>query len=282
MVREMINPVLDSLRELGGSASIRELDDAVISLMNLPEEIVQHPRGNSNRTEVEWRLAWARTYLKGAGLVTNSSRGVWSLSPEGVGAVEVDPYEVLRNYPRAPRISEEIITAEDYDTIEDDPPDDLPEDDERWKEELIETLLTIKSDNFERLSQLMLRESGFIEVRVTGKSGDGGIDGYGTIRIGGLISFPVVFQCKRWRNKVTAATVRELRGSMAGRADKGLLITTSSFTSAARQEATRDGVPPIDLIDWELLCTKLKELRLGVATSQIDKVEIDKVYFSNI
>ena len=282
MVRDMMNPVLESLRNLGGSASIRELDDAVIALMKFPEEIVQQPHGSSNRTEVEWRLAWARTYLKGAGFITNSSKGVWSLSPGGIEATEVDPYEVLRNYPRKPKSVETQIADEAYDSAELDPQDDLPEDDDSWKELLIGRLLTIKPDNFERLCQLMLRESGFIEVKVTGKSGDGGIDGHGTIRLGGLISFPVVFQCKRWKNSVPAATVRELRGSMAGRADKGLLIATSSFTLGARQEATRDGVPPIDLIDWQLLCEKLKELGLGVSTQQVERVEIDHEYFESL
>ena len=165
MVRDMMNPVLESLRDLGGSASIRELDDTVIALMKLSEEIVQQPHGKSNRTEVEWRLAWARTYLKGAGLITNSSKGVWSLTPGGIEATEVDPYEVLRSYPRKPRGFDTQITGEGHDPAELDLQDDLPEDDDSWKELLIERLLTIKPENFERLCQLMLRESGFIEVR---------------------------------------------------------------------------------------------------------------------
>ena len=150
------------------------------------------------------------------------------------------------------------------------------------KNELIETLLNIKPDSFERLCQLMVRESGFIEVRVTGSSGDGGIDGYGTIRLGGLISFPVAFQCKRWRNSVGAKEVRDLRGAMVGRADKGLLITTSTFTRDARQEARRDGAPPIDLIDWQLLCDKLKELNLGVSSVPVEIIQVDQEYFKNV
>ena len=128
----------------------------------------------------------------------------------------------------------------------------------------------------------MLRESGFIEVTVTGRSGDGGIDGHGIIRMGGLISFPVLFQCKRYRSSVTPNLVRDFRGAMAGRSEKGLLITTGGFTRDARQEATRDGAPPIDLIDGNLLADKLKELGLGVKTEMVEQVTIDTAFFEGV
>lgn len=127
---------------------------------------------------------------------------------------------------------------------------------------------------FERLVQRLLRESGFIQVEVTGQSGDGGIDGKGIMRLGGLLSFHVIFQCKRYRGPVTVSQVRDFRGAMVGRADKGLLITTGNFTKDATREATRDGAPAIDLIDGDQLIDKLKELGLGVKT---EKVEIEKV-----
>ena len=127
-------------------------------------------------------------------------------------------------------------------------------------------MFKIKPDAFERLAQRLLRESGFLQVEVTGKTGDGGIDGKGIVRVSGLLSFHVIFQCKRYRGSITPSQIRDFRGAMQGRADKGFFITTGTFTRDAIKEATRDGAPPIDLIDGELLCDKLKEFKLGVQT----------------
>ena len=151
-----------------------------------------------------------------------------------------------------------------------------------WRETLSAALLSMPPDAFERLCQRLLRKSGFIEVAVTGRSGDGGIDGHGIIRLAGLISFPVVFQCKRYTNNVSAGTVRDFRGAMVGRADKGLILTTGGFTRDAHREATRDGAPPIDLIDGELLMDRLKELGLGVSVKTVEVVEVDKKWFDSI
>ncbi len=151
-----------------------------------------------------------------------------------------------------------------------------------WRETLMTTLLEMPPDAFERLCQRLLRESGFIQVEVTGRSGDGGIDGHGVVRLAGLLSFPVIFQCKRYRNTVSAGAVRDFRGAMVGRADKGLIITTGSFTRDASLEATRDGAPPIDLIDGEQLIDKLKDLKLGVTTKQVEVVEVDPEWFAAI
>ena len=153
---------------------------------------------------------------------------------------------------------------------------------EDWREQLVELLLGMSPAAFERLCSRMLRESGFIEVTVTGRSGDGGVDGHGIIRMGGLISFPVLFQCKRFRGSVTPGLVRDFRGAMAGRSDKGLIITTGNFTRDARLEATRDGVTPIDLIDGNSLAEKLKELELGVKTEMVEEVSIDEEWFKGI
>ena len=119
---------------------------------------------------------------------------------------------------------------------------------------------------------------------MTKRSGDGGIDGHGLIRIGGLISFPVLFQSKRHSSNLGPDVVRDFRGAMMGRADKGLLITTGGFTREARREATRDGAPPIDLIDGQLLVTKLKELGLGVrvVTRTVEDVSVDAEWFAKV
>lgn len=151
-----------------------------------------------------------------------------------------------------------------------------------WRETLAAVLLSMSPDAFERLCMRLLRESGFDEVTVTNSSGDGGIDGRGIKRLDGLISFPILFQCKRYANNVSAGTVRDFRGAMAGRADRGLILTTGGFTSDAQKEATRDGVPPIDLIDGELLMERLKELGLGVSVRTVEVVEVDKGFFDSI
>ncbi|MBU1092734.1 restriction endonuclease [Patescibacteria group bacterium] len=137
-------------------------------------------------------------------------------------------------------------------------------------------------DAFERLTQRILRESGFVQVEVTGRTGDGGIDGKGIAKIHGFMSFHVIFQCKKYQGSVSAGDIRDFRGAMVGRADKGLFITTGTFTSAAVKEATRDGAPPIDLVDGEQLAEKLKEFQLGIKTEMIEKVTIDKEWFTNL
>ena len=151
-----------------------------------------------------------------------------------------------------------------------------------WKAGLIEVLLNLKPDQFERLCQRLLREAGFTQVEVTGRSGDGGIDGTGTVKIGDLLTFPILFQCKKYEGSVGPATVRDFRGAMTGRADRGLILTTGRFTREARREAARDGAPPIDLVDRELLLEKLKDLRLGVSVELVEDVSIDPEWYHRI
>jgi len=137
------------------------------------------------------------------------------------------------------------------------------------------------ADRFERLCQRLLRESGFTKVEVTGRVGDGGIDGVGVLRVS-LVSFQVFFQCKKYRGSVGASAVRDFRGAMTGRGDKGLLITTGSFTPDAVREATRDGAPVLDLLDGPALCALLKGQSLGVVTRHVEEVEVDPAWFRTL
>jgi restriction system protein len=150
-----------------------------------------------------------------------------------------------------------------------------------WQEQMLSALALMKPDAFERLSQRILRESGFTRVEVSGRSGDGGIDGIGVLRVN-LVSFHVLFQCKRWKGSVGASVVRDFRGAMVGRADKGLIITTGTFTADARREATRDGAPAIDLVDGAAICGLLKDLKLGVSVKLVEEVKIEPSFFSSI
>ena len=276
----LFQPLLDALHSLGGSASITEQEDRVAELLKLSDEdIAEIHRGN--RSKFSYRLAWARNYLKRFGILENSARGVWALTPEGLLTRSVDREAVRKHVLSLDRPSESQ-SKQDHGKSTESPTSELEE--MSWEDDLLETLKQMPPDAFERLCQRLLRESGFIQVEVTGKSGDGGIDGRGVVRIGGLLSFHVIFQCKRYQGSVSSPTVRDFRGAMVGRADKGLLITTGSFTKDAKQEAQRDGAPPIDLIDGEALAQKIKELRIGVEvrTKMIEEVVIDKQFFSKL
>ena len=277
---DLTRPTLEAIHLLGGSASIAEIDSVVAQQMGLSDDALNVPHRGGPQTEFEYRSAWARTELKRYGLVDNSSRGIWALTPKGKETKTIDPNEVERANREVYRMRRRGI-ARPLDEREEASIDEFDEESTSWQENLIEALLQMSPDAFERLCQRLLRESGFIEVEVTGCSGDGGIDGHGIIRMGGLISFPVLFQCKRYQGSVTPDKVRDFRGAMAGRSDKGLLITTGSFTREAKKEATRDGVSPI-VIDGNLLAEKLKVLSLGVKTAMVEHVTVDRDWFNSI
>jgi restriction system protein len=279
---EFMKPVVQVLVSLGGSGTIEEINGKVYELLKLSDDVLQTSHGDDEaRTEVEYRLAWTRTYLKKYGLVNNSERGIWSLMQPTIDPNSIDPDEIVRVVREKHRqahigkakLSKSPLLGE----IEEQPEEEL-----MWKQKLLAALFKISSDAFERLAQRLLRESGFTQVEVTGRVGDGGIDGKGIVRISGFLSFHVIFQCKKYRKSVTPGEIRDFRGAMQGRADKGLFITTGTFTREAMKEATRDGAPPIDLIDGELLCDKLKELQLGVSTKQIESVEIEEEWFAKL
>lgn len=279
---ELFNPVLEAIKKLGGSASVSELNEEVTKSLNLTDKEIAEPH-NERMTALQYRLAWARSYLKTYGLLDNSDRGVWVLSAKGKNTDIVDPVQVKRfvrgqgkrgNYLRATTNSQTIVNvevAEAEAVLE-----------ETWREELLARLLELSPDAFERLCQRLLRESGFVEVKVTGRPGDGGIDGVGIVRLGGLLGFPVLFQCKRYRGSVPSGVIRDFRGTMTGRADRGLVITTGTFSRDAKLEATRDGAPPIDLVDGEQLLDKLRELRLGVTVKMIEQVSVLPDFFNEI
>ena len=271
---DLLWPTLKVLENSGGSASIQELLEQVTLDLALPDDISDIPHGDGPQTEVGYRLAWARTNLKWVGAIDNTARGVWTITPAGraipsekkvQGLVRQERKRRQRNRgksaPAGPSKDSEIPAESD------------------WKEDLLAILRELTPDAFERLCQRILRESGFTKVEVTGRSGDGGIDGAGVLRVN-LISFHVRFQCKRYAGSVQAREIRDFRGAMVGRADKGLFMTTGRFTSGAAREAVRDGAPAIDLIDGLALCRLLKELELGVATKLVESARPQPEFFA--
>lgn len=273
---QMFNPLLEATRNLGGSGSNAELVDETAHIMSLSDEELEE-QTSKGRPRLAYRLAWACSYLKAYGLLDNSERGVWSLTQRGTDTQRVDPTEVKRFVrSRRPNSSERAEATVDEDTADTDAAE------ESWRETLLGILLGLDPAKFERLSQRILRESGFVQVKVTGRAGDGGIDGTGTVELGGLLAFPVLFQCKRYQGSVGPSVVRDFRGALVGRADRGLILTTGIFSRDARREARRDGAPPIDLVDRDRLLDKLKELRLGVEVQLVESISIKTDWFSNL
>ncbi|AUS27782.1 MULTISPECIES: restriction endonuclease [Paenibacillus] len=278
---ELFQPALTALHNLGGSSSISEMEDEVIKLLGLTDEdITEIHRGNT--TKLSYRLAWARTYLKKVDIIENSSRGIWSLTAKGLNSSIINS-KAVKDKVKIMNVNIENSNASEADdneiSVEENPSDEF-----EWKDRLLEIIKNISSDSFERLCMRLLRESGFSHVIVTGKSGDGGIDGKGIIKIGGLLSFHVVFQCKRYKDTVSSSLIRDFRGAMQGRTEKGLILTTGTFTKDAKQEAQRDGAPQIDLIDGESLVEKLKELKLGIEVKEriVEEVNIKEEWFNNL
>lgn len=270
-------PTVTSLREGGGSLTIEEMEEDVAERMGLSDDILSVPHGDGPRTQFQYELAWVRTYLKKAGALTNSERGVWSLTPSAaamtIAEIQAIP-KLVRDEDRKARSIERAKKLNVQQQANELPEITDGESEGGWKEQLLEALLELTPAAFERLCQRILRESGFVKVEVSGRSGDGGIDGTGVLRVN-LLSFHVRFQSKRWRGSVGASVIRDFRGAMVGRADKGLVITTGSFSADARKEAQRDGAPAIDLIDGDALCDLMKVLKLAVNTEMVERVSID-------
>lgn len=263
-------PTIVALRELGGSGNIAEIDAKVVELGEFTGAQLAEVMPNGRMAKVNYYLAWARTNLKRISLVDNSARAVWTLTARGKTVSQAACEQALREWRQERRRSRRGGG----------PPLDEGPADEEWKTLVLTRLCAMSPHAFERLAQRILREAGFRNVDVLGKSGDGGIDGVGVYRLS-LVSFPVYFQCKRYKGSVSASAVRDFRGAMAGRGEKGLLITTGTFTHAAQTEATRDGAAPVELVSGESLCDLLKKYEIGVMITkrEVEDISVDPTYF---
>ena len=261
-----------ALKNLGGSGSNDEIRDEVVRLTKLSNEIVDEMH-SFTMTELDYQLAWTRTHLKNAGYITSSKQTIWALTPLGNEAVAAGPIDAKK----VSQLEKKAKKKEAEDVAESPEPfSDL----RPWKERLGEVLLAMDPFAFERLAQRLLRECGFSEVKVTKKSGDGGIDGTGKLRINGIFSFNVAFQCKRYKDAVGAPEIRNFRGSLSTNIEKGIFITTSAFTTAAKEEASSPGKQQIDLMDGEDFMDKLAEY--GIGLKEVKDYEIDEEFFRKI
>lgn len=287
---ELIIPTYDALKQLGGSGTNNEIYERVIVNLNLSDEVLDEPHlGSLNQSEVEYQLAWARTYLKNYGIIVNSARSVWSITSEYASELTVSAKEIVAFTVQKNAKKREMAKSNDKpDGKMDKPEDDIdsnddvefPDEVKPWRQQLANVLQNMDPYGFERLSQRLLRECGFTQVSVTKKSGDGGIDGTGKLKINGIVSFNVAFQCKRYKGLVSSGDIRDFRGSLTTNIEKGIFITTGSFSKAAKDEATTPGKKQIDLIDGEEFISKLAEYSIGV--KEVKTYEIDEDFFAKI
>jgi restriction system protein len=264
---KLLQPVVDAIKALGGSGRPSEVKEWIIQNTAVPSGYIDsvHKGGESVfGNDVDW----ARYYLVRAGIIDASKRGVWSLTDLG-RSVQIDAAKAT-----------DIVRGVDKQSTSSADDDTKPVPEEAgtgFTEQALEIIKALPPAGFERLCQRLLRESGFEEVHVLGRSGDGGIDGQGILKLNSFVSFRVLFQCKRYKESVGPGTVRDFRGAMMGRAEKGLILTTGYFTQQAESEASRDGAQPIELVDGESLVRLLGELELGLRP--VAAFEVDKQFF---
>jgi len=265
-------PILDILKNQGGSGTAGEVTDAVIEMLDISEEELSENLKNGS-SKIRNQIAWARMYLVSADYIDSSTRGIWALTDQGLQSdlSEDDLFELIKAI-RKSGLSNNNSSKQEIEKNE-----ELP-DIEPQSTALLDVLKQLSPAGFERLCQRLLRESGFEKVTVTGKSSDGGIDGNGILKINPFVSFNVIFQCKRYKETVGAPQIRDFRGAMMGRADKGIFITTGRFTMEAKKEARRDGVPPIEIVDGEKLVDMFEQLELGV--TPVTTYEVDVNFFN--
>jgi restriction system protein len=270
-------PILDALRKLGGSGTPSEVVEQIAKDLDIPEKI-QNELLPSGEPRFPNQVAWARFYLSREGLLDSSKRGVWSLTEKGRGTklTQEQGREIFLKWVKI--FSEERKKRK---KVEAQPERHLPEEAAAaslgYRDQLLELFLSLPPNGFERLCQRLLREAGFVKVVVTGRTGDGGIDGFGTLQVNPLVTFKVLFQCKRYVKSVSSPQVRDFRGALQGRADKGIILTTGTFTADARAEATREGVPHIELVDGQTIIDMFVQLQLGL--KPVTVYELDKTFF---
>jgi len=277
-IAQYFNPVLVALKKLGGSARPSEVCATVAKDMRLRSVALEETL-ESGQSRFENKIAWVRLYLVLAGYIDKSRRGVWSLTEKGANADHLSDAEIqslLLGIQREGKHSKDegdsssasSATGEDV-SYEEEAPEEIA-----YAGQLLDILRLLPAPGFERLCQRLLRESGFEQVTVTGRSGDGGIDGIGVLRINAFVTFKVLFQCKRYSGTVSAGQVRDFRGAMQGRADKGIFLTTGIFSADAHKEAARDGAPPIELVDGEHLIGLFEQMELGLTPRTTYDVDI--------
>lgn len=266
-------PLLDALRQLGGSAKPREAADKIAENLNLNDEKLNEVL-NSGQSRYYNQVAWARQYLAWEGLLDTSQHGIWALSNKGqdVTLSEEQGREIFLKWVEIHRKAKENKSEKEIiEELEEAEPNEVQTSNSL---DLLQVLQSLTPEGFEKICQRLLRESGFEKVQVTGQSHDGGIDGFGILEMNPFVSFKVLFQCKRYKGTVSRAQVGDFRNAMIGRAEKGIIMTTGTFSSDAIKEANREGAPQVELVDGEKLVEMFKRVELGLKPKTIYEVDL--------
>lgn len=266
-------PLLDALRELGGSGKPKEVVEEIAKAEKISdsqrEEVMK-----SGILRFDNQVAWARQYLVWEGLLDNSKKGVWTLSSKGqdVFLNQEDARKIFLKWVEIHQKAkkEKLSKSKIVESQEQEEPEEL---DNEITPTLLEVLQSVTPIGFEHICKRLLREHGFENVYVTQASHDDGIDGYGTLELNPFVSIKVLFQCKRYKGTVSRAQIGDFRNAMIVRADKGIILTTGTFSEDAKREASRDGAPPIELIDGKKLVELFEKAELGVKPKTIYEVD---------
>ena len=261
---DCVMPTLNALKELGGSGRPREVSDKIAAMLNLPESVTSEviPTGVS---KFHNRIVWTRHYLANEGLLDTSQRGVWVITEKGRNAsFTVDQAsEMIRKWDRY-FIDRRSSRPEPEDVGGAGLADSQKTESMSGDNDLLCVLREMSPKAFERVCARLLRESGFENVTVTGRSHDGGIDGEGLLEINPFLTLKIVFQCKRYKGAVSREQVSDFENRAFKTADKGIFLTTGYFSVDAVKEVQNSGKRQIELIDGERLVEMFKKAELGV------------------
>ena len=310
---ELMNPVFQALKVLGGSGTNEEIISRIISDLGISSEdanVLHNSKTLTNQTELSYRVGWAKTYMEKFGIISNDEKkGLWSIKPEFEKLESVDKNKVIATYTEKLKKEKEQGTeagkeagqtadatgesgASGSQVVEDEGRESENPESEKldiedasyktqpWRKQLLSVLQNMDPFAFEHLAQLLLSKCGFVNVKVTKRSGDGGIDGTGKLSLKDVFSINVAFQCKRYKGTVGSNVVRDFRGSLPSSIGQGVLITTGIFTDAAHEEAASPGKQQIDLMDREKLIDML--IKHGIGVREVTAYEVDQKFFDSL
>ncbi|MEO8413307.1 MAG: restriction endonuclease [Ginsengibacter sp.] len=268
-----INPVLTALQSNGGAGGSSDVIEQIIDKLGISDVELEETTSNG-QSRIRNQIQWARFYLFKAGLIDNAQRGIWRLTNEGLDKKLTDDgvYELFKGVQDSIKKTPTSKTQKTESKFE-----NIPTEDEEHSIDLINLIQSLPHTGFEKLCKRLLTEIGINEIVITGGTSDQGIDGKGIVKLNDVVSLNIVFQCKRYKETVSPHHVRDFRGAMQGRGEKGLIITTGRFTKEAKSEANRDGVTPIELIDGNRLIELFEKYRLGL--KPVTVFEIDHEFF---
>lgn len=268
-----VNPVLTTLQENGGAGDSSDVIEQVIDKLGITEAELEETTANG-QSRIRNQIQWARFYLFKAGLIDNAQRGIWRLTNDGLESKLNDDgvYALFKKVQDSVKKSVPTTTKKAEPKFE-----SISTEEEEHSIGLIGLIQNLPASGFEKLCKRLLTEIGINEIVITGGSGDQGIDGKGVVKLNDVVSLNIVFQCKRYKETVSPHHVRDFRGAMQGRGEKGLIITTGRFTKEAKAEGSRDGVTPIELIDGNRLVELFEKYRLGL--KPVTVFEIDHDFF---